>query len=316
MRCISTKRYGVVLIALGVTLGVSVRPAVPQTLIFSVDPASPTPLCGDAFVAGPQLVVPAVQFGLLPAGDNVDALSGGNDLFDDNTPLLFSVDRVTIGAPGTPINADAAPEMHDAHGTIYETRPPNSHAPVVTGLTLGLAPGFFGDDVDAVGEPVFFSIDRTSVTSLVRGADFAGHVLVTDGTNLSVWAAGFQMGLQPGDDIDALLLLNVKNSEMDAGGDVALFSLDPFSPSTTTGGQGGQVSPADVLMTRFDGTFHVYRHASQLGLQSDDNVDALHVLAGAIPTASGWGLVILALTLLTGAKVFFARRTVTTTSAS
>ena len=74
----------------------------------------------------------------------------------------------------------------------------------------------------------------------------------------------------------------VPNGVLDPGLDLALFSVSTFSPSTFTQSGGsytpglpGFLSPADVLFTDFTGEFSLFAPAAELGLASDDELNAL-----------------------------------------
>jgi hypothetical protein len=266
--------------------------AAPIGLIFSIDPASPsvdgsiTP--DDLLHQGPVVHTPGTALGLfdeffLGFFDNLDALSYGRDPI--RNPLLFSVDRVAVGLPGTDVYAQAQPGVESAAGDVYRMAPPGNRL-FVNEADLGLVPGFFGDDLDALdidrnpSGTVYFSIDSTSATNGFGAGGLADDILASNGGgSFGIFCEGVtQMGLTPGDDLDALVL--------DVGLRVALFSLSSFSPSTftTTGhsyvpGLKGSLSPADVLMTRCDGQFSLWAPAAALGLRPDDELDALDTSA-------------------------------------
>jgi hypothetical protein len=85
---------------------------------------------------------------------------------------------------------------------------------------LGLSPGFFGDDLNALElltEPdpfTYFSIDWPSASNFPTNPNpflpYANDVLVSQGTrSFSVFADGvFNIGLDFDDDLDALALLD------------------------------------------------------------------------------------------------------------
>lgn len=255
---------------------------------FSVDPASPsidgaiTP--DDVLVPGPAVFIEGTDLGLVDdffSGlfDNLNALSFGKDPI--RTPLFFSVDRVAVGLPDTDVFSEAAPASEEAAGDVYRSLPPVvDNALVIDEEDLGLVPGFFGDDLDALsldGVPtpfVYFSVDFLSLS-----AD-PTDILVSDGSGgFSVCADGeTAIGLDAADDIDALVLLDRDlDGECDPLVDLALFSLSTFSPSTFTGGA-GPWSPADVLITDFSGSFSLFASAASLGLRDDDELDALDTI--------------------------------------
>jgi hypothetical protein len=108
------------------------------------------------------------------------------------------------------------------------------------------------------------------------------------------------MGLLPGDQINGLALFTTDQGPTAHAGDVALFTLSPFSPDTfTTSGLSyapgvqQQLSPGDILMTRFDGSFTLFAAAGDLGLLPSDQVTAVTTLAvpepGVLMLAGVWG---------------------------
>jgi hypothetical protein len=107
-------------------------------------------------------------------------------------------------------------------------------------------------------------------------------------SNLNVFAFASQMGLSTNDVIDALVLSDVTpgswpqrpNHTLEAGYDEVLFSLAPGSPSLVTNRLGILLSAADVLYSRFDGTFVVFAYSASLGLLFTDDLDALAVQPG------------------------------------
>jgi hypothetical protein len=288
-------------LVLGVLFGSTV-PAEGQTLTtFSVDPASPsidgsiTP--DDVLEPGPNVFIPGTALGLTDTFfsgffDNLNALSYGRDPIQN--PLYFSVDRVAIGLPGSAVNGES--QGGDAAGDVYKTLPPfGSNQLVIDEEALGLIPGFFGDDLDALDldtpsnpEFVFFSVDFLSFPHL----DHQDDILVNNID--SVYADGVSnIGIDNDDDLDALILwdvtvkedgtvIPVPNGVLNPGYDMALFSLNTFSPSTFTfsgtdyiPGVKGFLSPADILFTDFTGGFSLWASAPEIGLFPDDEVDAL-----------------------------------------
>jgi hypothetical protein len=247
--------------------------------------------------------------GMIDAGS-----SGREDLSQFRRPpspssigqLFMSVDRVAVGQPGTPIRLQSGPPTESAHGDIYSIGQ-GGHALYREEVSLGLDSGFMGDDIDALNmSELPGPIDQINLNavypyySLWRNSPLNGAMsALTDNTpetispddilvaaTNKVFAAGADMGLVAGDDLDALVLwdvtvlpggnvLNVPDGILQPGFDKAMFSLDAFSASTLTGGMGGALSPADLLGTDFQGNYWRYAEAADLGLLPYDNVDAL-----------------------------------------
>lgn len=256
--------------------------------IFSIDPASPLVFsAADVLTRGPTILQGATSLGLI-ADDNVNSLSFGRDLI--SRQLFFSVDRVTVGLPGTAVfsqlfgSGSAAPD-------VFLVGPGfGNNQLAISGPQLGLMPGFLGDDLDALdlsgGGPItYFTIDAFSPTNILAGGNLAKDILLSTGNgSFLVFADGSTaIGLDLLDEIDALILWDVVNpGVLDPGVDQALFSLSPFSPSTFTGSGGlyvpgvpGFLSPGDILYTDFSGEFSLWVPAAALGLRDDDNVNAL-----------------------------------------
>ena len=99
-----------------IVLTLLISSSVSAAVTFSLDPASPaidgtviTP--DDVLVNGPGVNVHGTSLGLTDGFatglfDNLNALSGGRDSI--STPLLFSVDRVAVGLPGSAVNTESA----------------------------------------------------------------------------------------------------------------------------------------------------------------------------------------------------------------
>lgn len=282
-------------LALLLAIGAQAGPIDPR---FSIDPASPaigaaiTP--DDVLKAGPVVHIQGTNLGLqdaFSAGvfDNLADFSFGKDPIQD--PLYFSVDRVAIGLPGTAVFDQASPAVASAAGDVYRALPPfGSNQLYIEETTLGLTPGFFGDDIDGLEldtEPApntYFAIDRLSATNGFGAGTLASGLLVSPGNgSFGIYATFAQIGLDPFDAIDGLILLDrALDQSADPGVDIALFSLDPFSPDTFTFTGlpylpcvPGHMSPADVCVTTFTGTFALWASAPDIGLRPDDNVDAL-----------------------------------------
>jgi len=267
---------------------------------FSLDPASPsidgdiTP--DDILTPGPRIELHGTALGLLGFFDNLADISFGFDPIQ--SPLYFSVDRVAVGLPGSAVFMQASPGLASAAGDVYVALPPvGSNVTYIQEQRLGLQPGFFGDDLDALEldserDPfVYFTIDRLSATNGFGVFDLANDILISDASgSFGVYRPDISIGLVPEDAIDGLVL-DVRN-------ETALFSLDPFSPSTfiSTGLDyvpclPGHMSPADVCITHFTGSYTLWAAANDIGLQWYDNVDALDTVPvpepGTVPLLLG-----------------------------
>jgi len=305
------------LMLLGALLLRAVSAAAAPNLTFSVDPASPsingnlTP--DDVLAPGPVVAIQGSSLGLADnffAGnyDNLADFSYGRDPLTG--PLYFSVDRVAVGLPGSAVFSAAAPGVESAAADVFVSQPPTgSNALAFSQVALGLAPGFFGDDVDglsllATQSPnVYFAVDRFSAANDFGSGVLASNLLVSAGDgHFSVYATNSMMGLAAGDAIDGLVLWSpATDLKGQAGVDKALFSVDPFSPDafTSTGLNyiacvPGHMSPADVCYTDFSGTFSLWIPAAGLGLRNDDNLDAI----ATIPEPSASAVIAIGLLLV------------------
>ncbi|MFO0967744.1 MAG: hypothetical protein U0793_19455 [Gemmataceae bacterium] len=149
-----------------------------------------------------------------------------------------------------------------------------------TPSSLGLVPGFFGDDVASLAliqsgaDRAYFSIDLFS-TSNILNPGLSASILVSIGAGtFQVFATPADIGLNILDDIDGLVLLDRgRPGILDPGVDLALFSLSTFSNSVLP--PNSFVSSADILFTDFQGSYSVFASAADLGLRPDDELNAL-----------------------------------------
>lgn len=124
-------------------------------------------------------------------------------------------------------------------------------------------------DADGVPDrPVYFSLDAASPSLVASGllpADVLGTV---DGATPTAYASAAELGLEPGDDLDALCLR--ENGDGVYGvGDVLYLSLTPGSPTLSRIGAG----PGDVLIAGDPPA--VVQRTRSLGLLAPDDVNAL-----------------------------------------
>src|SRR5262249_41994051 len=152
-----------------------------------------------------------------------------------------------------------------------------SNTLAVSGASLGLQTGFFGDALTALASGaaspnVYFALNPGSL-AVTSGRAQASDIEASDrlGT-FHTFATRSIMGLLPGAQINGLALFTTDQGPTAHAGDVALFPLSPFSPDTftTSGlpyapGVRQQLSPGDILMTRFDGSFTLFATAGDLG---------------------------------------------------
>lgn len=274
--------------------------------VFSLVP--PTGGC-DAGGA-PVLEVVAPAFGLV-GNDNVDALS--TNTFTPPTLsyyLIFSADRASVGQAATSFNAEAA--NNQAASDLWQTNltgnspvagmagcipfvvpPPHflhrnqTDYNLIRTVPAGVMVAAPQDNIDAVEMDVlditgdnihdfnaYFSLDAAS-PSLAAGSPADIYVSLAGSGAFGVFSVPAQIGLQPGDNLDALVMwdrgvLGAPDPLLD----FALFSLAPGSPTLAAFG----LSPAMILVTDFNGTFCPFVGPGQLGMQVADNLDGLDVM--------------------------------------
>jgi hypothetical protein len=272
--------------ALVAVLGLG-QAAMAQTPRFAVDPASPATTGGavnpsDVLLPGPSVSILGTALGLTPGADILADFSFGAEVLAG--PIFFSVDRTSVGLPGTAVFTEALSSSAAADVYSFLLPPGGTNTLVTEEVALGLTPGLLGDNVSALtydsGSVLYFGLGATSAVVTGGGMRAVDIYQSSLGGSFSLFRNGVpQIGLDAADELDGLILLN--------GGTAALFSLSAFSPSAFTSsglayapGVLGQLSPADVLFTNFDGTFSLFAAAADLGLQPGDEVDAL---AAAVP---------------------------------
>lgn len=238
---------------------------------YSLDPASLS-----------VATIDGTLFGLV-SDDDINGYSLGADPVEANIRLFFSVDRVTVGAPGTAVFSEAFPGIESAAGDVYTSLGDSTNQLVRQETSFGLTTGFFGDDIDALeytgsgNGNSYFTLALLSTTNGFGAGGMANDIFLGLQDAFALFADGvLDIGLDADDDIDGFALWDVVNpGQLDPGLDLMLFSLSPFSPNTLTSGWGGIYSPADVFFTDFTGSFSVRFSAASLGLNPDDNLDGL-----------------------------------------
>jgi hypothetical protein len=309
-RTMRTKRL-VTLIA-GISLMLAVTLTHGQS--YSVSFGGPTPIAGDDIVnPGPIPFLPGV-------GIEVDAFSYGHAFDFPITDFQFSVDRTSIGAPGTDVSiesvfGDQAADIYNSRGTGFNTQLWDGD-----GLPFALPPAPslgllepFGDNVDgwdnrpAPGQFIYFTADGASAPLIgtPSGADvmispaFPGY----DGIP-APYAPAPLLGLDffgPGtDDIDALVVFDHSGAPgaFDAA-DYVLFSLTPGSASLAFPSPYTGLAPGDVMIAFAGGGGGLFAPGGALGLAPGDNLNALDV----IPEPG-----VVTMLLLGGAGLYIRRR--------
>ena len=118
-------------------------------------------------------------------------------------------------------------------------------------------------------QDLYFSLSRESVslTSLSDGEPSGANVFYNAGpfdkAPTTQFATYWDLGLQQGDNINAMIVIDTNILGLWDAGDVLFFSLDPNSPSLPfLGTPTPHATAGDVLIARNDGTFPVPRRSS------------------------------------------------------
>lgn len=262
---------------------------------FSVANGGVSPLQGnDIYAPGPGLVLPGSGPGI-----EVDAISGANHPLEDL--FAFSVDHNSFGWPGTDVDKETnLPLFGDQPADIYWSGLTGNNTLMWDGdgapnpllaPSLGLieqpspADNLDGLELHGFTSSIFYSLDLASgiaadvmVAPAIPGYD-------AQGVPYANWT---MLGLQPGDDIDALVVFD--------DGDGVYNNQDYILFSITTPGLAADVFRSDASAPGINGLFIT---AGQLGLQPSDNLDALDV----IPEPN-----VIIMVLLSGGGLLFIRR--------
>lgn len=265
---------------------------------------------------GPVLHVPVFAYGLQPP-DNADAVSLGHNDPNWLPIVYFSASRKSLGAWGTQyrhqaVRTQAAGDRFVTNGWLDRS----PMAAYLTGSTANLivwqagrGPNLLSanqtryneipsiptlavnptgdplqiDEMDALelhpldinGDavhdfPMFFSMDGISMSMPPIGSPADVFVSWPMTPGFSTWATAASMGLGPNDDIDALTVFHTSGSQQAMPGqDWAIFSL--------RAGNSLGASPADVLVTCFQGVSRLYVKAGVVGLLGSDDIDGLDI---------------------------------------
>jgi len=233
--------------------------------------------------------------------DDVNALSFGAD-FTLGDAVTFSVAAGSRGVLGTTVRGEAdcdpAEPQADAFSTslngsnvlLFDGDGQFGECPTATAFGLLEVPD--SDDLDALdkhsatfvdiegdGQPdeaVFFSLASGSSTLASLSRSSADILWTVGGSQPGVYAPARVLGLQTGDDIDALCLADDGDAFYEPGIDSLAFSLAFGSPTLATLGAG----PADVLIAGPQ----MLVAAAELGLEADDDLNAMMCGPGLVLT--------------------------------
>lgn len=235
--------------------------------------------------------------------DDLDALSYGDDVFTGTSNRInFSVGPGAQGLPGTAVRTQAncpspEPEPDEFSSALDDsnTLVMDGNGPVGT-CTSAFPFGFVEsaterDNLDALHDkdptsvdpnldgipssPVYFSLASGSPSLTSLGASAASILRTVNGATPTVYASPAALGLQTGDDIDALCLAESGDGVFNSNDDQIYFSLAPGSPSLAALGAG----PGDLLQPGSPASVVEGGTAGDLGLASGDNLDAIKCLS-------------------------------------
>ncbi len=307
----------------------SIIATVPFSVLFSVDRDTVGAVAPD-----PLLVAQGVPFSVR------DQAAKGHAAGDQFISLdTFQLGAAVAGVPvlGSGSNNSQVRNNFDEGGVDFVALPPTSSTTSSTdsednvNSTSGTAAAALS--VAGISPSVYFSLcrdtrglcDSPSLATLSPGTPSGASLYFhpnpgQPGIAPTLFASFGSLGLQQDDDISAVVVLDFDANGVFDGVDRVIYSLDPGSPSLALFADASPVgAAADVFVASPDGTRSLLASAAILGLGAPtDNIDALDVLpcadglgcvlahgmrVGDVPTVSEWGLVILALSVLSAGVV-------------
>lgn len=239
-------------------------------LFFSVENGNPSNLPGNDILADPN----ATSVRTLNDVDEVDGFSF-SEFNDILFRLCFSVDSASQGLANTHVRTEAnnQEQMGDAFLSRkkYTRSGFNSgssgHDLAIDEENLGIVPG---DELDGASSSVN---GATNPIYFTQAGNVSGADIFLNSTSTTFALASF-LGLESEDDIDALVVWDDDKDGSFNGTDQVLFSLGIDSAAKYG------VSAADILtINAGENLFSVFATAADLGLRSEDNVDALELVA-------------------------------------
>ena len=267
---------------------------------FSVDRASPEPPGHSPAEiydqSGAGVLVTAAGLGVGVA-DDIDAFSYGEDQLEPAggnfyVSIIYSISPQTVGGPGFGPGGGAVRAQVAGNGAAADKFYLKAvwAGPVI--LALPISRGLVSDgpmhnlpdpaaDIDGLSRPagkvdgaIYFSIDERGAVG--RSWHPADILVVEPGGTAQVWARFAQLGLDPGDNIDALAIANGGDPALDAG-DIVYVSLKDGSPTRNSITQGDE-----AVYQVFPGSVTPVFSAANLNL-SDDNTEELDAMTGFDP---------------------------------
>ncbi|MBU0617759.1 MAG: hypothetical protein KKI02_08580 [Planctomycetes bacterium] len=264
-------------------------------LIFSVDR-------GAVGVAPPDPVLVSMGFPFNVLDQAVNNQAAGDAFMS----LLLFTRMGPIPPPGRPSHSEnntLVVNQGDAGGVHFQLSP-QEESP-----TEPQDPGTPQSDADAgsgtqpaaanLGErggpaPILFSLTSESPSLQALPGTGSGADIYIDwdpyvpGEGEALYVSPFELGLQGGDDIDAMIVIDVlDDGYFTHGVDQIIFSLAPGSPSLD-----GSFGPGDLFTSSGNGIFAPYCYADQLGLAPTDNLNLLDYVFcdDVLPCVEEWAI--------------------------
>ena len=251
---------------------------------------------GDIYTSTAAFLNPAFFVGGLGPGPFGGVLpsagGGGSNVLTMDESAFGLVNAGAIVPPGVP-TGPITPGSHD-NVDAFDWRP-------ATGVP-GIPFGAYATDSYFSVNPADAAVNGVSAADIFNtpAGAIAGGGLFAPAASMGLDAAG----ILNTDSIDALIMFDgglMVGGQAEPGRDFALFSLAPGSMSLAPGVHTPVgLSPGDIFLTDFTGTFAVYAFDTDLGLlagapgfpfQNRSNVDALSV----VPEPSSLALIALGL---------------------
>ena len=258
----------------------------------------------EAAGAAPYVQIPCEALGLTPDGcdsgddgdqDDVDAVASGADLPQGAAASFFSVSSGAVGAMGSGVGQQTACPTAEPESDIFGSSGGGDNFQVFDGngpigtclaaFPLQLVEAASRDDLNALytgnvadvdpdgdGVPesaIYFSLTENSPSLAALGASGGDVLRAVGGEMPTMYVTGATLGLQPGDDVDSLCLIENGDGAYSDADDTLYFSLAAGSPTLSAAGlqSGDLLSPGPVPS--------VVLSAADLGLQEGDDLDAL-----------------------------------------
>lgn len=257
----------------------------------------------------------------------VDQADRGQQAGDEfMSTLWFTRSGASGGAP--PDNNVMVRNNYDEGGTDLAARPETSAKSVVIDQPQDNVDALA--DVGAAAGPYFSAGFLPPSHALLPGSTYhsGAHIFHYDPllSQITLFASRDDLGLQAGDDVDAMVVFDRGIIGDFDGADQVLFSLTPDSPSLgTIVGASVSGAAADIFLAAPAQAPSLFASAASLGLgHVDDDIDALDIQpctnptmcaiehgirsTPVIPAISEWGALVVAILLLIAGTILISNR--------